>query len=155
MKVLVAIEDDQFGNKVVDFILQNKWAPNSKFKVLHVIEPFELSAGLDITYMPFLTETMDKARVGAKSLVENLAIKLKNKLDPCPVEAKVIEGYAKETLLEEAEKWDADLICVGTHGRKGVSKFLIGSVSNAIVNHAPCAVLVVKSDIQSKEAETK
>jgi len=153
MKVVVAIEDEHFGNIVVDFILKNKWAPNTKFKILHVMEPFELNVGLDITYMPFLNETLDQARLGAKSLVDNLANKLKNKLTPCPVESEVIEGYAKETLLEVAEKWHADLICVGTHGRRGVSKFLMGSVSHAIVSHAPCAVLVVKTDIHTKEAE--
>jgi nucleotide-binding universal stress UspA family protein len=47
-------------------------------------------------------------------------------------------------ITEEAQKWEADLIIVGSHGQSFWSRALLGSVSNAVVNHAPCSVLVVK-----------
>lgn len=54
-------------------------------------------------------------------------------------------GHAiAETLLEEAERWNPDLIVVGAHGRTGVVRFLMGSVSSDLVQHARCSVMVVK-----------
>jgi nucleotide-binding universal stress UspA family protein len=46
-------------------------------------------------------------------------------------------------ICELAESWQADTIVVGSHGRKGISELLIGSVSNYVMHHAPCSVWVV------------
>jgi len=43
-----------------------------------------------------------------------------------------------------AKEWKADNIVMGSHGRKGLSKFLMGSVSSAVMQHAPCSVMLVK-----------
>jgi nucleotide-binding universal stress UspA family protein len=50
----------------------------------------------------------------------------------------------KELILEEAHKWGADLIVVGSHGRHGLSRFLLGSVSEAVASHASCSVEIVR-----------
>jgi nucleotide-binding universal stress UspA family protein len=47
-------------------------------------------------------------------------------------------------ILEEAERWDADLIMLGSHGRHGIERLLIGSVSEAVALHAECSVEVVR-----------
>ncbi|MNL45759.1 Universal stress protein F [compost metagenome] len=54
-------------------------------------------------------------------------------------------GAPADMILDEADKLKADLIIVGSHGRTGLQRFLLGSVSSAVVNHATCSVLVVKS----------
>ena len=56
----------------------------------------------------------------------------------------VWEGDPGEAIVEAAEAEHADLIVVGTHGRSGVSRFLIGSVSDYVVRHAHCPVMVVR-----------
>lgn len=153
MKVLVAIEDKKFGKTIIDFILKNRWDANTRFKILHVIEPYELDEEVDVSYLPFLEDTRAQVKETAKMLVDTLAVRLKSKLE-CPVETCVIEGHAKEKVLEAAETFKADLLCLGTHGRKGIGRFLLGSVSQAVVAHAPCAVLVVREP-QAKEARKK
>jgi nucleotide-binding universal stress UspA family protein len=50
----------------------------------------------------------------------------------------------KELILEEAHKWGADLIVVGSHGRRGVNRFLLGSVSEAVASHARCSVEIAR-----------
>ena len=52
-------------------------------------------------------------------------------------------GTAGQTLCQAAQEWSADLILLGTHGRSGLSELLLGSVSNYVMHHAPCSVLIV------------
>ncbi len=51
---------------------------------------------------------------------------------------------AKDAIIDTAQDWRADLIVVGSHGRRGLSRFLLGSVSQAVVAHAPCSVAVIR-----------
>jgi nucleotide-binding universal stress UspA family protein len=55
------------------------------------------------------------------------------------------EGDPPRAILKEAAAWPADLIVVGSHGRSGLERVLLGSVSDRVVRHAPCSVHVVRS----------
>ena len=57
--------------------------------------------------------------------------------------ALLLQGPTVETLCQEAEKLAADLIIVGSHGHSGLSKLLLGSVSEGILRQANCPVLVI------------
>jgi universal stress protein A len=59
--------------------------------------------------------------------------------------ALVKNGAAPEGLIEAVDELGADLLVVGTHGRTGLERVLLGSVAEAVVRKAPCAVLTVKS----------
>lgn len=54
-------------------------------------------------------------------------------------------GSPGRAICNLARTWEADLIMVGTHERKGISEILLGSVSNYVMHHAPCSVLVMKA----------
>jgi len=56
----------------------------------------------------------------------------------------VEKGDPKSKIIDEAEKWKADLIVLGSHGRKALDRFLMGSVSDAVARHAPCSVEIVR-----------
>ena len=58
--------------------------------------------------------------------------------------ALVTQGDPRDVLVRAAEAERADLVVVGSHGRSGLAKLLMGSVANHVVTHAPCSVLVVK-----------
>jgi nucleotide-binding universal stress UspA family protein len=60
------------------------------------------------------------------------------------VETAVEEGAPKAKIVEDAARWNADLIILGSHGRAGMDRFLMGSVSEAVARHAPCSVQVVR-----------
>jgi nucleotide-binding universal stress UspA family protein len=60
----------------------------------------------------------------------------------------VWEGEPGEAIVAAAESENADLIVVGSHGRSGVSRFLIGSVSDYVVRHAHCPVMVVRGGVE-------
>jgi nucleotide-binding universal stress UspA family protein len=60
------------------------------------------------------------------------------------VQTKLLEGAIAPEILEYARAQGCDLIVMGTHGRKGVSHFMLGSVAERVLRRAPCAVLVVR-----------
>lgn len=60
-----------------------------------------------------------------------------------PVQPAVRVGSAPAEIVDEARDWNADLLVVGTHARRGVSRVLLGSVAEACIRDAPCSVLAV------------
>ncbi len=60
------------------------------------------------------------------------------------VTSSVEEGDPREVILNSADTWNADLIMVGSHGRKGFDRLLVGSVSEAVARHARCSVEIVR-----------
>jgi len=54
-------------------------------------------------------------------------------------------GIPKVVIIDDAKKWGADLIVVGSHGRTGLDRFLLGSVSEAVARHAACSVEIVRA----------
>jgi nucleotide-binding universal stress UspA family protein len=67
-------------------------------------------------------------------------------------EGRVEVGDPREVLVSIAQSERADLIVVGSHGRTGIAKLVLGSVSSHIVTQAPCSVLVVKHAMASGSA---
>ena len=59
-------------------------------------------------------------------------------------ETVVQDGDPRSVIVDEAENWKADLIVVGSHGYTGIKKWLLGSVAQSVVSHAPCSVEVVR-----------
>jgi nucleotide-binding universal stress UspA family protein len=68
------------------------------------------------------------------------------------VELRVLQGVAASEICAAAEAGGFDLIVMGTHGRTGVSRFLLGSVAERVVRTAPCAVLTVRLPSASRAA---
>lgn len=60
----------------------------------------------------------------------------------------VVNGSPERELIEEAIEWRADLIVVGSHGRGFWGRLTLGSVTDAVVHHAPCSVLVVRPPVK-------
>jgi nucleotide-binding universal stress UspA family protein len=60
------------------------------------------------------------------------------------ITTEVLKGSPKELIVDEATRWSADLIVVGSHGRGAVGRFFLGSVSLAVATHIPCSVEIVR-----------
>jgi nucleotide-binding universal stress UspA family protein len=72
------------------------------------------------------------------------------------VTSKVLEGDPAEAILEEAERWDADLVVVGSHGYGRLKRRLLGSVSQALALHARCSVEIVRCQHEQEgQSESK
>ena len=58
------------------------------------------------------------------------------------------EGKPPDQILAAAREWEADVIVIGTHGRSGVSRLVLGSTAESVVRHAPCPVLVIRPPLR-------
>jgi nucleotide-binding universal stress UspA family protein len=84
------------------------------------------------------SETRDALAANAQAIVQ------KARAAGADATFLVWEGDAGDAIVAAADSENADLIVVGSHGRSGVSRFLIGSVSDFVVRHAHCPVMVVR-----------
>jgi nucleotide-binding universal stress UspA family protein len=89
------------------------------------------------------TEILKKWREEARTLVEHTASRLQ--AAGFQATAVVAEGEARTAILDQAEKWRPDLILLGSHGRRGLDRFLLGSVSEGIARHARCSVQIART----------
>jgi len=108
--------------------------------VIHTAVPFILDPTYTVAFIHI--DRLEKARKHAPEIVERAASRLRG--PGRQVTAQVLEGAPKHPIVEEAERWNADLVMVGTHGHGPVGRFLLGSVAHAVVLHAPCSVEVVR-----------
>ena len=61
------------------------------------------------------------------------------------ISTEVLFGSPDSRIVETAEQWHADLIVIGSHGYSRWERLLLGSVSDSVLHHAPCSVLVVRT----------
>jgi len=96
---------------------------------------------------PDYFEKLDRAaRDRAETVEHGAVLKLARSFDPAiKITGKILPGSPRSIILAEADRWKADLIVVGSHGYGAWQRFLLGSVSQAIVSHASCSVEVVRS----------
>lgn len=71
-----------------------------------------------------------------------------------PVEHLLLTGDPADAVIQTAESEKVDFIVIGTHGRQGITRLLMGSVAEAIVRAAPCPVLTVKQSVKQAAAAT-
>lgn len=158
-KYLIALDDSDCSSATLDEVLKRQWPENAFFRVICVVEPlpFQAYSGLgpwedtgSTEFAELVEKTYQSEKQVALKIVENAVEKLSGKFKTANVNAEVIDGYAKECIVSYAREWPADLLIMGSHGRRGFSAFMIGSVSKTSALHSPCSVLVVRSPKTAK-----
>ena len=147
MKILIPIDGSPCSDAAVAEVARRPWPEGSQIKVLFVIH----------SHLPFVP---DPILVSAAAHYESLAHERKisgdvvdkatstlregNGSHGLEIVGESAEGAPKELILDEAERWGADLAVLGSHGRGAVKRFLLGSVSHAVAQHAHCSVELVR-----------
>jgi nucleotide-binding universal stress UspA family protein len=144
MKILLAADESKFSDAATNAVIAQIKAEGTEVYLLHVIEPFpEHQAEKNGTAeSPDFVAARLQLREYAKKLLSRATRKLRSA--GFEVTSCVEEGDARDAILNRAESWRADLIVVGSHGRKGLDRFLIGSVSEAVARQARCSVEIVR-----------
>jgi nucleotide-binding universal stress UspA family protein len=154
MRVLIALDDSAHSKAALSSVLSRPWPEGSLFNVITVVEPFHPEyAGWQTNYVPLAVEAQQLINESATKLIGEAKAALEKAFGADNVSGEATEGYIKERILEVARTWKSDMIVVGSHGRRGITKFLLGSVSEAIAAHATCSVEIIK--LQDAEAQTE
>lgn len=148
MKILIAVEGSEFGKAATEKICEMFGdAKNAEIRIVSAYEmpplpshqPFAISPDdvlrLETELREAAEKTVAEAAEGIRQKFPALAARLTT---------ETAAGSPARFIVEEAEQWDADLIVVGSHGYGFWKRTWLGSVSNSVVLHAPCSVLVVR-----------
>jgi len=143
-RILIPVEDAQFIEVLVDFINAHHWCPDVQFKILHVVDAtifLPTITGLPVSLPPTVyQDELESAR--------NLVNKVARRLSAIPsksVDCVIEEGMPKHEILRHAQEWSADLILMASHGRHGLDRWLMGSISGSVADSAPCSIVILHS----------
>jgi nucleotide-binding universal stress UspA family protein len=145
---LFATDGGKQSDAAIDAIKRFDWGQGDEIKVISVVD-MALPMAIDIYggFLPDTSELEKTARENALKTVNESVEKIKAFADPEQVliTTDVLFGSPDSRIVETAEEWGATLIIVGSHGYSRWERLLLGSVSDSVVHHAPCSVLVVRT----------
>lgn len=165
-KILVGLDQSELGERVFAEALTLAQAAGGELRLLHALCPgeegcpqmpnlssLEYYPGLDGHLLELYGEQWriyeERGRdLGCAQAARAIAAGV-------PTEFSQMTGSPGRLICDVARTWGADLILVGRRGRVGVQEFLLGSVSNYVLHHAPCSVLVINREPLSMSENTK
>ena len=144
MKILLAIDGSPHSNEAVTEVAGRPWPCGSSVHVVTVLQTPPIGLlGLPVAYFNDLIKpASDHAQYVIKAATERLNSALGNCVY---VYGDVLKGSPKWSIIDEANRWGADLIVLGAHGDGFLEGFVIGSIGHAVILHAKCSVEIVRS----------
>lgn len=146
MNVLIGVDDSPHAQATLNAVRRFPWPPDTRMIVASAVPPV-------VTLYPDVTATVPAMPVESvmdsmRQYHEDLARRAQGVLETAGfrTETLVEDGDPREVLLDAAKRLSIDLIVLGSHGRTGLAKLLMGSVATHVVTHASCNVLVVRRD---------
>jgi len=139
-KILCAVDFSDHSPKVADYAITLAKCTGARLMCVYVAPSLSQYVGFHVP--PSSIESfVHEIVAGADKSMEAF---LKEQFQGLPATGEVVTGYAAEEILAAAEKGQAGLIVMGTHGRKGIDRILFGSVAEKVVKTAKCPVLTVR-----------
>lgn len=148
MKILIATDGSEYSRKAVEKCCQIiADEGRTDVKIISAVdrvtpiaaEPFGIS---NQYYAEIETDLVNQAQNAVNEAANIIGEKCAGK--DVSAETEVFKGNVKEAIVDEAKNFGADLIIVGSHGYGFLNRMLLGSVSDFVIHHAPCSVLVVR-----------
>ncbi len=146
-KIVVAIDGSQNSTEAADYAIKMAERYGSEVDVVHVVnldQTLQLLGIYRLSYPDPIKKKIEDARAEAENwfteiikTAEQRKVRVKTKVIDSPM--SVVSA-----LVNYADQERADLIVIGTRGRSGINRMLLGSVASGVVTYAPCPVVVVK-----------
>lgn len=148
MRVLFATDGGKQSEAAIASLRRISLADGDEIKIVSVVD-MAMPMSIDIYggYLPDTAELEKTARDNADKILEKTSETLREFAESrgVTISSDVLFGSPDSRIVETAEDWPADLIVVGSHGYSRWERLLLGSVSDSVVRHAPCSVLVVRT----------
>lgn len=156
MRVLLAVDGSACSDAAVQTVTDRFRPEQTDVKVLHAVEWMrEMPLCFQYASGPTAGEDVVQCRASsfdrARELVERISAQLEFKgFHPSVLTP---DADPRHAIVDAAREWPADLIVMGSHGRRGIDRILIGSVAESVVRHAPCSVDVVRIPVAAAHRE--
>ena len=136
--IVVGVDGSKHGEAALEFAAQEAALREARLLIVYVwqLPPIIAPEGV------YPTEVFQSVRDEAEGVIQRAVARVAEVQPQVACDGKAIEGQPAAVLLEEAQ--GADMIVVGSRGHGGFASLLLGSVSQQIVHHAPCPVVIVR-----------
>jgi nucleotide-binding universal stress UspA family protein len=138
MRILLATDGSEYSLAAARSVSERRWAEGTEVKVISVVDAFVRS----VEYAaPEVIEEggMKEARAAVDEAVDIISS------SGLTTTGEVVTGREKTEIVMRAKEWGASLVVVGSHGRRGMKRLLLGSVSEYVANHAHCSTEVIRN----------
>lgn len=144
MKILLAIDGSRFSEAATQALIERIKPEDAEVYVLTVLDlmNYFTSEAAAKAYIPQIDEIRHDRLKMAKELIDRTTRQLQ--AAGFEVSSGISEGDPKTRIVEVAEQRSIDLIVMGSHGRKGFDRALLGSVSEAVARYASCSIEIVR-----------
>lgn len=143
MKILIAIDGSECSDGAVEEVAKRPWPADSAVRIISVAETLPP----EVLSLPprYLEEIERAARQRAQTIVDRAITRLRESdARFLLISSTVVVDSPKDAIVDEAERWGADLIVVGSHGYRGPERAPLGSVSQAVATQAKCSVEIAR-----------
>jgi nucleotide-binding universal stress UspA family protein len=156
MRILLAVDGSPPSQAAVDEVASRPWPSNSEVRIVSAflipLSPPPEAWAIQPEYYDEIERTL---REQTQKVVDEATTGLKKALGQLVnVTGQILAGSPQSAILEEAERWKADLIVVGSHGYGTWHRLVLGSVSQGVVLHANCSVEVVRRRDDNQKAKS-
>jgi len=154
-RILVPIDGSTTSAFGLDEAIKLAKLTGASLRLIHVVDALTITTGL-VPSAYYADEVPPRAKEAGVQILEQARIRVEAsgvKVDTFLFDSMV--ARVSETVIEQAKAWNADLIVIGTHGRRGVGRILLGSDAEQIVRTAPVPVLLVRAPEVEGKADTK
>jgi nucleotide-binding universal stress UspA family protein len=148
MKIILATDGTKFSDAAIEMTKALNINAGDEIWIVSVMDmaiPF--SVDVYAGYLPNANEIENAVKINAEKVLETTRKKIQDIFAGKEIQIKteLLNGSPESRIVEKAEGIGADIIIVGSHGYNRWERLLLGSVSDSIVHHAPCSVLVVRN----------
>jgi nucleotide-binding universal stress UspA family protein len=155
-RIIVGVDFDLCGDDAItEAVKMVAEGSASELHAVYVLDPNEV---IDAPEMPALfteARVLEQAPVVMRDRIDDIARNLGLPLRPGALKLHVRLGRPAAAIVQVAVDYDADMIVVGTHGRRGLERLLVGSVAQEIVRRASCPVLIARPKDHSLQARSE
>jgi nucleotide-binding universal stress UspA family protein len=137
-RVLIAVDGEPVAAHAAEIGVQLACSLGAEVAFIHAIDP-------GLTYSPGIAP--DQLIAEAERDARRMLAELKSLTPSLPALEFIRVGKPAHEILTAATEWPASVIVIGSHGRRGISRVLMGSVAEAVMRNAPCPALVVRAKI--------
>jgi nucleotide-binding universal stress UspA family protein len=138
-KILIAIDGSPIAARAAGVGIELARSLRAEVAFIHVVDP--VSCTIPEGGVP-ASELLASAERESKTLLADYRDRVS--LDPPALEFPRV-GKPADMIVRSAEEWPADMIVIGSHGRGGIGRLLLGSVAEVVMRQAPCPILVVRA----------